>query len=115
MGKYGEVQPEVSVCADNGSFCERLSYPRYAARLRYNAGDGVGDVCARRDGQEPYDESGDANGAENDGDGDENLSDNAQLLQAKQNALARSPNSHCLSGSLDPRSSCSSSLWSRFV
>lgn len=113
--KYGESQLEVSVCADSGSFCERLSCPRYAACLRYNTGDGVGDVCARRDGQEPWDEDGDANGVESDGDDDESSSDNVHFVQAKQNAPAQSLNSHCWPGSLGSRSSCWFSLWLRFV
>lgn len=113
MGNYAEDQLEVSVCADNGSFCERLPSVGPAPRLRYNAGDGVGDVCARRDDQEPWDESDDANGVESDGGGGEKSSDNVQPFQARQNAPAQSQSSHCLSGLLGPKSSCWSSLWSQ--
>lgn len=113
MNKYAGGQREVSVCADSGNFCERLPSPGPTARLRYNAGDGVGDVCARRDGQELWDENGDVNGVENGGDGNVKSSDNVQPLRAKQSALAQLPNSHCLSDLPGPRSNYSSSLWSR--
>ena len=128
-----ETWPEVKVWLRDGSVCEwypllphAAAAAAIAARLRYNAGDGDADVCARRrDDQGPSGESdgvnarvpngdGDNGDGNSSGDDDAHSRDIAQPSLEKQTAPVPSLNSHCWSGLPVSNPSCWTFLWLRF-